>query len=320
MTNQQRNSVQEVRIADEQAGQRIDNFLLKQLKGVPKSRIYRILRRGEVRVNGRRIKPEYRVCRGDTVRIPPVRTGEERQRGMPGERLLQLIAAHVLYEDTSFLVLNKPAGVAVHGGSGISFGVIEALRALRPDARFLELAHRLDRDTSGCLVVAKRRSALRAFHELLRDGGIEKHYLALVKGRWEGGQRRIDAPLLKNVLSSGERVVRVDPNGKEALSIFQPIAITETATLVRVRLVTGRTHQIRVHAASVGHPIAGDEKYGDTAFNRQMVGHGLRRLFLHASELRFTEPEGTTLHLEAPLDPALVELVEKLKESDERAV
>lgn len=296
------------------AGQRIDNFLLKHLKGVPKSRIYRILRKGEVRVNKKRIKPEYRLVLGDQVRIPPIRVSEQAAAPRPADRVLALLEQSILYEDKGLLVLNKPAGIAVHGGSGVAYGVIEGMRALRPEAKFLELAHRLDRDTSGCLVIAKKRSVLRAFHTLLREGGSEKQYLCLVMGRWKGGGRRVEAPLRKNVLSSGERIVRVSEDGKPSLSIFTPVTIYDDCSLMRVKLVTGRTHQVRVHAQYSGHPIAGDEKYGDEAFNRQMSELGLKRLFLHASELRFTLSDEATIHVEAPLDPQLQAILDRLEE------
>ncbi len=313
MSHNQANSVREIEVGEDGVGQRIDNFLLKTLKGVPKSRIYRILRKGEVRVNRGRIKPEYRLKIGDLVRIPPIRVSETSEPVIPGNRILSLIEQNILYEDKGLLVLNKPSGLAVHGGSGVSFGVIEALRALRPDARFLELAHRLDRDTSGCLVIAKKRSVLRAFHELLREGGMDKHYLALVQGRWQGGKRRVEAPLRKNVLKSGERVVRVSEDGKPSLSIFTPIAIYKDCSLMRVKLVTGRTHQVRVHAQFCGHPIAGDDKYGDAAFNQEMSSRGLKRLFLHAAELRFTLPDIATIHVEAPMEETLKTLLKRLE-------
>jgi len=313
MSQKPASGVREVEVGEEGVGQRIDNFLLKFLKGVPKSRIYRILRKGEVRVNRGRIKPEYRLKMGDRVRIPPIRVSEEKPPVVPGERILRLLEQSIIYEDKGLLILNKPSGLAVHGGSGVSFGVIEGLRALRPDARFLELAHRLDRDTSGCLVIAKKRSTLRAFHELLREGGMDKHYLALVMGCWLGGKRGIDAPLRKNTLKSGERLVRVSKDGKASLSIFSPVSIYKDCSLMRVKLVTGRTHQVRVHAQYSGHPIAGDDKYGDAAFNRRMAEQGLKRLFLHASELRFTLPDSVTIHVEAPLDPELDELLKKLE-------
>jgi len=296
------------------SGQRIDNFLLKQLKGVPKSRIYRILRKGEVRVNKGRIKPEYRLKSGDLVRIPPIRTSEKPVANAPGQRVQQLLNDSILYEDKELLILNKPSGMAVHGGSGLSFGVIEALRAMRPEARFLELGHRLDRDTSGCLVIAKKRSALRAFQQLLREDGMEKVYLALVMGQWKSGKREINAPLRKNTLKSGERIVKVSRDGKPSLSIFSPETIYRDCSLMRVKLVTGRTHQVRVHALHSGHPIAGDDKYGDETFNKMMAGRGLKRLFLHARELRFTLPEHATIHVEAPLDENLKAILKKLEE------
>ena len=309
-------SVREVLIGDDGDGQRVDNYLLKTLKGVPKSRIYRILRKGEVRVNKGRIKPEYRLKSGDLLRIPPIRVSEQPPVETPSNWVLEALRQSVIYEDSGFLILNKPSGLAVHGGSGISHGVIEGLRALRPEAHFLELAHRLDRDTSGCLVIAKKRSALRAFQALLRDNhGIDKQYLALVQGRWQGGKRRIEAPLRKNVLSSGERVVRVSEDGKPSLSIFIPETIFADCSLMRVRLITGRTHQVRVHAQFAGHPIAGDDKYGDEGFNRLISGRGLKRLFLHAAEMRFTLPGEATIHVQAPLEPALQHLLGQLKKT-----
>ncbi len=305
-------------IGPDAAGQRIDNFLLTRLKGAPKSLIYRILRRGEVRVNRGRIKPSYRLQAGDSVRIPPVRLGEPRTPARPNQRVLDELEAAILYEDKRLLVLNKPSGLAVHGGSGVSFGVIEALRALRPEAHYLELVHRLDRETSGCLVIAKKRSALRALHALLRgegEEGVDKRYLALVKGRWEGGPRRVEAPLHKNVLKSGERIVVVDPAGKAALSLFKPLTIYDDASLVEVRLITGRTHQVRVHAAHAGHPIAGDDKYGDPEFNRRMAGLGLKRLFLHARSLGFELEGGAPVQVNAPLDDDLNRVLDALERS-----
>lgn len=302
----------EVAAADE--GQRIDNYLLTQLKGVPKSRIYRILRTGEVRVNSGRIKPTYRIKAGDAIRIPPIRVSEEEAPARPGDRVLERVNAGVLYEDKGLLVVNKPSGLAVHGGSGLSYGLIEALRALRPEAPFLELGHRLDRDTSGCIVIAKKRSVLRAFHELLREGGSDKRYLALLKGCWRGGERRVEAPLLKNVTQSGERMVKVAPEGKPALTIFRPLSVFKDATLVEAELITGRTHQVRVHAAHMGHPIAGDDKYGDEAFNKRMAEVGLKRLFLHASALSFTLPEsGQVVSVSAPLGDELRAVLDRLE-------
>ncbi|MDD3449975.1 MAG: 23S rRNA pseudouridine(955/2504/2580) synthase RluC [Gammaproteobacteria bacterium] len=295
-------------------GQRIDNFLSTRLKGVPRSHLYRLLRKGEVRVNRKRIRPEYRLQSGDLVRIPPVRSAAPVAPARPAEGTAQRIRESLLYEDAALLVLDKPSGLAVHGGSGLSFGAIEALRSIYPEHRFLELVHRLDRETSGCLMVAKKRSALRALHEALREGRVEKTYLALVRGAWTGGTRRIDAALRKNVLQSGERVVRVDGDGKSSVSHFEPVARYREATLVRVRLETGRTHQIRVHAAHLGHPLAGDGKYGDETFNRRLRELGLKRLFLHAAALRLQHPQtGEPLELEAPLPPELERVLEKLK-------
>ena len=317
-----RSKAQFVEIDEDRAGQRIDNFLLASLKGVPKTRVYRILRKGEVRVNKGRIKPSYRLQEGDMVRIPPIRQSEPEAAAAPGARVLARIDASILAEEKGFLVLNKPSGLAVHGGSGLNYGVIEALRALRPDAPYLELVHRLDRETSGCLLVAKRRSVLREMHRLLREksqgksqtDGIDKRYLALLRGRWEGGERKVDAPLLKNTLRSGERVVIVSPEGKESLSLFRPVARNAEATLVEVRLLTGRTHQIRVHAASIGHPIAGDEKYGDEEFNREMKSKGLRRLFLHAHFLGFSlEGHEQAYQFSAPLDEELEAVLDRLE-------
>ena len=304
-----------VEIDPEGAGQRIDNFLLATLKGVPKSRVYRMLRKGEVRVNKGRVKATYRLAAGDSVRIPPVRVAEAGDRLPPGERLLKRIESSILLEEKGFLVINKPSGIAVHGGSGISHGVIEALRALRPEAPFLELVHRLDRDTSGCLIIAKRRSVLRELHRLLREDGMDKRYLALVKGEWRGGERRVTAPLRKNTLKSGERVVVVDPaEGKSALSLFRPVNRFRGATLVEVTLKTGRTHQIRVHTASMGQPIAGDEKYGDDAFSGQMRKLGLKRLFLHAHSLAFRLPGvEEEIRVSAPLDEELTAVLNKLE-------
>lgn len=310
-----------IQIDEDRAGQRVDNFLLNHLKGVPKSRIYRMLRKGEVRVNKGRIKASYRLEAGDEVRIPPVRQAEPAKTREPGANVLSLIKSSILAEEKGFLVLNKPSGIAVHGGSGLNYGVIEALRKLRPDAPFLELVHRLDRETSGILIIAKKRSVLRELHALLRGegGGMEKRYLALVRGCWQGGVRRVNAPLLKNTLRSGERVVKVSQEGKPALSLFRPVTIYEHvgengASLVEVDLKTGRTHQIRVHAASIHCPIAGDEKYGDADFNRVMKEKGLRRLFLHAKSVEFSlSGGGQSYQFTAPMGNELKKVLEKLE-------
>lgn len=308
-------SVQLIPISEDEAGQRIDNFLLKILKGVPKSMIYRIVRKGEVRVNKKRIKPEYKLLSGDVVRVPPVRVAERDE--IPVSAKLDKVAALtdcILYEDEHLLILNKPSGTAVHGGSGLSFGVIEGLRALRPEARFLELVHRLDRDTSGVLLVAKKRSALRSLHEQLRLKGMQKDYLALVRGEWQSHCKVVQAPLLKNILQSGERIVRVNAEGKPSETRFKIEERYEFATLVKASPVTGRTHQIRVHAQYAGHPIAFDDRYGDREFDGQLAGTGLNRLFLHAAALRFEHPgTGEIMRIEAPLDLKLRNCLKKLR-------
>lgn len=299
-------------IGPEDAGQRIDNYLLRQLKGVPRSLIYRILRRGEVRVNRGRIKAEYRLQDGDQVRVPPVRTAAPVPKAEPGGAAGRL-EQRILYEDERLLVVDKPAGMAVHGGSGVSFGVIEALRAARPQAKFLELVHRLDRETSGCLLIAKKRSELRRLHELLREGRVEKRYLALVRGRWQSGERRVDAPLAKNQLRGGERIVTVTAEGKAADTLFRPVEIRPRASLLEIALGTGRTHQIRVHAAHIGHPLAGDEKYGDAEFNQLLRGLGLKRMFLHAHSIAYCDPDnGRDIHVSSPLPDELRAVLDRL--------
>ncbi|WP_028239998.1 23S rRNA pseudouridine(955/2504/2580) synthase RluC [Stutzerimonas azotifigens] len=306
-------SVQLLEVAPELAGQRIDNFLRTQLKGVPKTLIYRILRKGEVRVNKGRIKPDYRLQAGDLVRVPPLRLPERDEPVPVAASLLERLEAAILYEDKGLVVLNKPAGIAVHGGSGLSFGVIEALRQLRPEAKEMELVHRLDRDTSGLLMIAKKRSMLRHLHQALRGDGVDKRYLALVRGRWESARKQVSAPLLKNTLRSGERMVEVDDEGKEALTLFKVVRrFGEFATLVEARPITGRTHQIRVHAKHAGHSIAGDSKYGDEAFTREVRELGGKRLFLHAYALRVPLPEGGVLELEAPVDELWERTLERL--------
>ncbi|MGB5307022.1 MAG: 23S rRNA pseudouridine(955/2504/2580) synthase RluC [Gammaproteobacteria bacterium] len=308
-----RPAVRHIVVTDEDAGQRIDNFLARHLKGVPKSRIYRILRRGEVRVNSGRVQPQYKIQAGDSVRIPPVRIAAETPVPATAGRRLNL-ANCILFENSRVLVLNKPSGVAVHGGSGLSYGIIEALRAERPQAPFLELAHRLDRETSGCLVIAKRRSFLRIFHEQLRHNQVVKKYLALVTGTWSGGKRIVDAPLRKHSVRGGERMVTVDSSGKQAITIFTPVSHYPGATLVEATLKTGRTHQIRVHALHMGHPLAGDEKYGDPACNRELRSRGLRRLFLHAHLLEFMDTaDEQVITVSAPLDRDLKYVLDQLE-------
>jgi len=291
--------VRKVGIDAEHAGQRIDNFLRRELPGVPKGRLYRLLRRGEVRVNGGRVRAEYKLEEGDEVRVPPVRI---RGKGPePGSSLAAKIVGRVLYEDKRLLVIDKPSGIAVHGGSGISHGVIELLRHARPELRDLSLVHRLDRETSGCLVLAKRRSALRELHAKFREGVVEKNYLALVIGDWQLGEIVIDEPLLVQNRKGGERHVIVSSDGKPAQTRMQLSRTFGQYSLVQCSPLTGRTHQIRVHAASVGHPLAGDERYGDAAENKLAGKFGLPRLFLHAQSIAFPDASGNDLHFTAPL-------------------
>lgn len=309
-------AVQQLQISEEDEGQRIDNFLLAKLKGVPKSLIYRILRKGEVRVNKGRIKPEYKLQTGDIVRVPPIRVAEKAQQAPVSSKLNKVaqLEQQIIFEDDCLLVLNKPSGIAVHGGSGLSFGVIEGLRALRPEARFLELVHRLDRDTSGILLVAKKRSALRSLHEQLRVKTVQKDYLALVRGQWQSHVKVVQAPLLKNELASGERIVKVSEQGRPSETRFAVEERYTNATLIKASPVTGRTHQIRVHTQYVGHPIALDDKYGDKEFDQQMSELGLNRLFLHAASIRFEHPKtGETLRLNAPLDDKMKGILKKLR-------
>jgi 23S rRNA pseudouridine955/2504/2580 synthase len=312
-SDSERRPARQLVIGPDSEGQRIDNFLLTRLKGIPRSLVYRILRTGQVRVNSGRIDQAYRVRPGDVVRIPPLRVSDTAgSPASPPRGELQRIEAAILYEDRSILALAKPPGLAVHGGSGLSYGVIEALRTLRPDAPFLELVHRLDRDTSGCLLIAKRRPALRRLHELLRTGAVEKTYLALVRGDWARTET-VKAPLSKQVLQSGERMVRAAQEGKAARTRFRPLSRSALASLVEASPATGRTHQIRVHAAHAGHPIAGDPKYGDPQLNRTLRGLGLRRLFLHAHRLQFAHPDdGRPLALVAPLTPDLLGVLHRL--------
>ncbi len=294
---------QKVRLVDigqRHQDQRLDNFLLSQLKGVPKSRIYKLLRSGQVRVNKGRKKPDYRLQAGDQVRIPPVTTADRTPAQAP-RPLLEKLQQNILFEDGDVMVLNKPAGLAVHGGSNIPYGVIEMLRQLRPGATMLELVHRLDRDTSGCLVLAKTRPALTRLHaQFRRERAVEKTYRAVLAGRWQGGERMVDAPLRKNTLQGGERMVCVDREGKPAQSLFSPLDYFRRATYAEIKLYTGRTHQIRVHAAHVGHPLAGDPKYGDKSFNQYLKNNNLRRMFLHAYKLVFSLDRN--YEIIAPLD------------------
>ncbi|GAA4344163.1 RluA family pseudouridine synthase [Pigmentiphaga soli] len=300
-------AVRQVEVGPEHDGQRLDNFLLRLCKGVPKSHIYKAIRGGEVRVNRGRAAADHRLAAGDLIRVPPLRVPEARPAFVPAGEF------PVVFEDDALLVIDKPAGVAVHGGSGVDFGVIEQLRAARPQARFLELAHRLDRDTSGLLMVAKKRSALLGVHQSLRDGGWRKHYLALVAGDWVNDRQHIRQPLTKWTTRSGERRVRVDPEGQPAHTIFTLRRRFGAFSLLDAELKTGRTHQIRVHLASAGFPIAGDDKYGSDDANARLARRGFRRMFLHAHTLALPHPlSGEPLALEAPLPPECTRLLEEL--------
>ncbi|WP_202844646.1 RluA family pseudouridine synthase [Luteimonas saliphila] len=306
--------VRTVQVDAERAGQRLDNFLLSQLKGAPKSLVYKIVRSGQVRVNGGRAKPETRLQDGDQVRIPPVRLAEAGDRGVPAKGLLAAMAASIVYEDARLLAISKPSGIASHGGSGISFGVIETLRALRPGEP-LELVHRLDRDTSGLMVVAKKRSALRELQALMREeGGIAKRYLALLAGRMPDGAMSVDAPLHIGLRQGGERHVQVHADGKPSLSHFRVLERRGGHSYCEVRIETGRTHQIRVHAQHIGHPVAGDDKYGTVEVNQRLRDQaGLKRLFLHAASLEFALDGGKAPYvLGAPLARELVEVLDRL--------
>ena len=306
-----REAAHDVVVDESASGQRVDNFLMLHLKGVPRSRIYRLLRRGEVRVNRGRVRHHHRLVVGDVVRIPPLRMTGTGPRKTPAEERQHAMERAIVYEDDGLIVLNKPAGWAVHGGSGVDFGVIECLRAARPCAGRIELVHRIDRDTSGCLLVAKRRRVLSSLHEALRKERAHKRYLALVRGNFGSRRRRSEAPLRREQRSTGERIVRVHAEGKRSLTEFVPVEAGDVASLIVARPHTGRTHQIRVHAADLHMPLAGDEKYGDHGFNRRMRSYGLKRLFLHAVSIAIQTGEGR-MEFEAPLGPELVAVLESL--------
>jgi 23S rRNA pseudouridine955/2504/2580 synthase len=298
-------------------GQRLDNFLMRTLGDVPRSLVYRILRTGEVRINGRRAKPAYRLVTGDRVRLPPIQGGKRKDESeavkAPSKSLRDFVSGAVIFEDRDLIVVNKPAGVAVHGGSGVSFGVIEALRAAHPELKELELVHRLDRETSGCLLVAKRRAVLRDLHAKLRQREVDKRYLALVAGRWPFGAKTIDLPLKTNLKQGGERVVKVHAEGQAAVTTFEPIEqFGKVATLLDIALGTGRTHQIRVHAAHAGYPLAGDQKYGDREKDAKLKEYGLSRMFLHAASLTFRRGE-EPFTVTAPLPPELETVLDQLR-------
>jgi 23S rRNA pseudouridine955/2504/2580 synthase len=324
MAEVSKNSVTQAIVSEDEAGQRIDNFLLRTCKGVPKSHVYRIVRSGEVRVGGRRVDVSYRLQIGDVLRIPPIRIAQRNEDIVAGAEIKAELP--LAYEDDALLVVDKPAGIAVHGGSGVSFGVIEALRRQRPQARFLELAHRLDRETSGLLLIAKKRSALLALHDMFREGGAggsgrgaDKRYLVLVKGRWMDPLRHVRLPLFKYLLESGERRVRVAADGKPSHTVFRLLARWQDYSLLEAELKSGRTHQIRVHCAHLGYPIAGDEKYGDFALNKSLPKQGLKRMFLHAWKISFAHPlSGQPLTLQAPLPEALAHFVQHLTQTQDQ--
>jgi 23S rRNA pseudouridine955/2504/2580 synthase len=316
MSQSKTGEVRHVEIDAEAAGQRIDNFLVRELKGVPKSHIYRLLRSGQVRVNGRRSDQTCRLANGDVVRIPPVRVSQSSQgRSVPVGTPLP-----VLFEDDALLIVDKPAGLAVHGGSGVSFGVIEQLRQQRPDARLLELAHRLDRETSGALIVAKKRSALSALHDMMREGRVEKHYITMVSGRWMNPRQHLRDPLYKYQTADGERRVRVQADGKAAHSIVTLRRRWQTVSELGVELKTGRTHQIRVHLTHAGFPLLGDDKYGDFPLNKRLAREsGLQRMFLHAAKLRFVHPLTDVLvEVEAGLPEDLLAFRRLIDKNEER--
>ncbi|MDH5821490.1 RluA family pseudouridine synthase [Luteimonas sp. RD2P54] len=311
---QRQGGARTVRVPEDRAGQRLDNFLLGQLKGVPRSLVYKLVRSGQVRVNGGRAKAERKLEDGDEVRIPPVRLDPPGERAAPAKGLLAAVEGAIAFEDERLLALNKPAGLASHGGSGIGFGAIETLRALRPGAT-LELVHRLDRDTSGLLVVAKKRSALAQLQALMRtDGGIAKRYLALLVGRMPDGVMSVDAPLHVGLRQGGERHVQVRDEGKPSLSHFRVLERRGGHSWCEVRIATGRTHQIRVHARHIGHPVAGDDKYGDPEANRRLRERtGLRRMCLHAASLEFALDDGAAPYvLHAPLPAELKDALGRL--------
>ncbi|MCC2604139.1 23S rRNA pseudouridine(955/2504/2580) synthase RluC [Planctobacterium marinum] len=314
MKNLTFDKVQILTIEPDYEGQRVDNFLKNILKGVPKSMIYRILRKGEVRINKKRVKPEYKLCPGDELRVPPIRVSEEKQGPSANLSAVQNLESLIIHEDKKLIVLNKPHGMAVHGGSGQSFGVIEALRSLRPDERYMELVHRLDRDTSGCLLIAKRRSVLRSLHEQLREKTTVKKYFALVDGDWPEHRNKVKAPLHKNVLQSGERVVKVSEQGKPSETRYNVMERFESATLVEAIPVTGRTHQIRVHCLHAGHPILMDDKYCTQERNDEAKRGGLARMFLHAHEISFADHEsGERQVYSAPLTDELKAYLQGLR-------
>ncbi|MDX1633402.1 MAG: 23S rRNA pseudouridine(955/2504/2580) synthase RluC [Marinobacter sp.] len=309
-----RSEVQWLTVDPDTAGQRLDNFLMARVRGVPRSVIYRVIRKGEVRVNKGRVRPDTKLNAGDQVRVPPMTQKAREEKPAPGSRVQGVMEAAVVFENAEMLVVNKPSGIAVHGGSGLDFGLIEVLRAARPDARLLELVHRLDRDTSGLVMVAKKRSALRFLQEELRQKRIRKHYHALVEGDWPAAVTAVDEPLLRYELPNGERRVRVDAAGKASRTLYRVLARYQGYSLMQASPVTGRTHQIRVHSAHCGHPIAGDDKYMDDSGQKAFRAAGGQRLMLHARALELTLPgSGEPLSLEAPYDDAFAAVIERLE-------
>ncbi|OED41644.1 23S rRNA pseudouridine(955/2504/2580) synthase [Endozoicomonas sp. (ex Bugula neritina AB1)] len=308
-----------VTIDQDDAGQRIDNYLLRILKGVPKTRIYRILRKGEVRVNKKRVTADYRIQEDDLLRIPPIRLAERGEKVKPANSVIERLERSVIFENDKLIILDKPSGIAVHGGSGLNYGVIEALRQIRPDNKTLELVHRLDRDTSGCLVIAKRRSMLRHIHnQLQQKHKVQKIYNALVVGKWPARKLLVNASLQKDVRQSGERMVRVDIDGKKSRTEYRVLERYQGATLVEAKPVTGRTHQIRVHCLHAGHAILGDDKYGADEDNQSFKEQGLKRLFLHAASIEFELPDGEMLKVEAPLPAELQKVLDGLTNMESR--
>ena len=315
--SEQHHSVRMVTIDQDDAGQRIDNYLIRVLKGVPKTRIYRILRKGEVRINKKRVTADYRIQGGDLLRIPPVRIAERGEKVKPANSVIEKLEKSIIFENDKLLIINKPSGIAVHGGSGLNYGVIEALRQIRPDNKTLELVHRLDRDTSGCLIIAKRRSMLRHIHNLLQQKHkVQKVYNALVVGKWPARKLLVNAPLQKDVRQSGERMVRVDIDGKKSRTEYKVLERYQGASLVEAKPITGRTHQIRVHCLHAGHAILGDDKYGTDEDNQAFKAQGLKRLFLHAASIEFELPDGEMLKVEAPLPEELKRVLSELSDTD----
>lgn len=306
-----------ITVQRDEDGQRIDNYLITRLKGMPKSHLYRLLRKGEIRVNKKRISPDYRTVEGDQIRLPPMKLDAASVPIKPSQSLITLLKSRILYENDQIMIINKPSGIAVHAGSTIKMGVIEAMKAAYTTIPHLELVHRLDTETSGCLILAKKRRILKELHALLREGAMQKIYYALTKGHWKQEESFVDVPLHKDYREGGKHVVRVNHHeGKEAQTVFKTIKQYDDASLMQATLMTGRTHQIRVHAVHRKHPIAGDDRYGDADFNKAMRSVGLKRLFLHAKSISFTIPSmNERVSVEAPLDDDLQQVLQRLSDS-----